>query len=312
VETKLAEYLADAPVFVRKTSGEIIYWTLGAEELYGFSAEEAVGRVSHDLLQTAFPQELAVIEARLHADKQWRGRLGHTTRDGRRIWTESLWRLRDADVVVEQNTEITDRVELERQREVATLELTHRINNMLTVVQAVARTSFGTANPEGLRDFDRRLKALSEANRVLTQGHWERPFLRKIILEVAQAMQVEDRVLLKGPDAELRPSAAFAYTLAFHELYTNALKHGSLRGPIGNIEVEWSIFGDAPERIHVIWREVGGPPITVPERQGFGSRLISTLVSAELGTPVDMRFEPTGLVCEFDGPLQKKPSVTAT
>src|SRR5262249_46331620 len=154
---------------------------------------------------------------------------------------------------------------LERQREVATLELTHRINNMLTVVQAVARTSFGTANPEGLRDFDRRLKALSQANRVLTQGHWGRPFLRKIILEVAQAMQVEDRVLLKGPDAELRPSAAFAYTLAFHELYTNALKHGSLRGPIGNIEVEWSIFGDAPERIHVIWREIGGPPITVPE-----------------------------------------------
>jgi two-component sensor histidine kinase len=162
-----------------------------------------------------------------------------------------------------------------------------------------------------MHDFDRRLHALSEANRVLAQGHWERPFLRNIILKVTEAMQVEDRVLLKGPDAELRPSAAFAYTLAFHELCTNALKHGSLRGPIGHIDVEWSIFGDAPERIHVIWREVGGPPITAPERQGFGSRLISTLVSTELGTPVDMRFEQTGLVCEFDGPLQKKPSVEA-
>jgi two-component sensor histidine kinase len=247
-----------------------------------------------------------VIESRLHVDKQWRGRLGHMTRDGRRIWTESLWRLRHADVVVEQNTDITDLVELERQREVAALELTHRINNMLTVVQAVARTSFGSSNPEGLRDFNQRLRALSEANRVLAPGHGQRPFLRKIILEVAQAMQVEDRIHLSGPDAELRPSAAFAYTLAFHELCTNALKHGSLQGPIGQVEVEWSIFGAAPERIHVIWRELGGPPIAAPERQGFGSRLISTLVSAELGTPVDMRFEPTGLVCEFDGPLQKK------
>jgi two-component sensor histidine kinase len=143
------------------------------------------------------------------------------------------------------------------------------------------------------------------------QGHLERPFLRKIIHEVAQAMQVEDRISLDGPDAELRPSAAFAYTLAFHELCTNAIKHGSLRGPIGNVEVTWSIFGDAPERIHVIWREVGGSPITPPERHGFGSRLISTLVSAELGTPVDMRFELSGLVCEFDGPLRKKPSGTA-
>ncbi len=185
------------------------------------------------------------------------------------------------------------------------------MTNMLTVVQAVARTSFGTSNAEGMRDFERRLHALSEANRVLSHGQWERPFLRKVISDVVQAMEVEDRVLLKGPDAELRASAAFAYTLAFHELATNAIKHGSLRGPIGNVEVEWSIFGDAPERIHVIWREVGGQPIIPPERHGFGSRLINTLVSAELGTPVEMRFEPTGLVCEFDGPLQKKPGPAA-
>jgi two-component sensor histidine kinase len=58
----------------------------------------------------------------------------------------------------------------------------------------------------------------------------------------------------------------------------------------------------------VLWREVGGPAVTAPERQGFGSRLINTLVSTELGTPVEMRYEPSGLVCEFDGPLQKKPA----
>jgi two-component sensor histidine kinase len=74
-------------------------------------------------------------------------------------------------------------------------------------------------------------------------------------------MRVEDRIFLDGPDAELRPSAAFAYTLAFHELCTNALKHGSLRGPIGHVEVNWSIIEGAPERIHVIWSEIGGPPV---------------------------------------------------
>jgi PAS domain S-box-containing protein len=122
VETTLAEYLSHAPVFVRKLNGEIVYWTLGAQELYGFTAAEAVGRVSQDLLQTVFPEELAVIEARLQADQQWRGRLSHTTHDGRKIWTESLWRLRRTDLIVEQNTDISDRVALEHQRDVATLD----------------------------------------------------------------------------------------------------------------------------------------------------------------------------------------------
>ncbi len=123
METTLAEYLSHAPVFVRKLNGEIVYWTTGAHELYGFTTEEAVGRLSHDLLQTVFPEELAIIDARLHADKQWRGRLGHTTKEGNKIWTESLWRLRGGDMVVEQNTDITDRVGLERQRELANSNL---------------------------------------------------------------------------------------------------------------------------------------------------------------------------------------------
>jgi len=86
MKTTLAEYLSQVPVFVRNFEGVILHWTGGAEELYGFSAEEAIVRVSHHLLQTEFPVELAVIESRLRVDKQWRGRLSHMTRDGRRIW----------------------------------------------------------------------------------------------------------------------------------------------------------------------------------------------------------------------------------
>jgi PAS domain-containing protein len=54
VEKTLAEYLSHVPVFVRKFDGTILHWTTGAEELYGLTAEEAVGRVSHELLQTVF------------------------------------------------------------------------------------------------------------------------------------------------------------------------------------------------------------------------------------------------------------------
>jgi len=109
VETRLAEYLSHAPVFIRKIDGEIVYWTVEAQKIYGFTADEAVGRVSHDVQQTVFPENLAIIRLRLHADKQWRGRLAHTTSDGRKICTESVWQHRRADIVVEQNTDITDR-----------------------------------------------------------------------------------------------------------------------------------------------------------------------------------------------------------
>src|SRR5947209_324368 len=123
VESALAEYVSHAPVFVRRMDGEIVYWTLGAEELYGFSAKEAFGRLSHELLQTTFPIKLSTIEARLIAQGEWRGRLRHVAKDGRPIWTESVWRLRDNGIVIEQSTDITERMELERHRELLTQEL---------------------------------------------------------------------------------------------------------------------------------------------------------------------------------------------
>jgi hypothetical protein len=205
----------------------------GRWELYGFTVEEAVGHVSHELLQTVFPEEVAPIEFRLRAAKEWRGRLTHTARDGHVIWAESLWQLRRADLVIEQNTDITERVELERQREVTMLELTHRINNVLTVVQTVARTRFGTTNPEAPKDFDRRLQALGYAKRVLAQGHWERPFLRKIIFEVAQAMQVENRILLKGPRCRAASDRDIRIYIGFSRALHQRAQARLVRGPIG-------------------------------------------------------------------------------
>jgi PAS domain S-box-containing protein len=316
VERTLADYIFHAPVFIfhapvflRRLDGEILYWTTGAEELYGFTPAAALGRVSHELLQTVFPNTLAEVDARLVSHREWEGRLRHTKRDGTEIWTESLWRLREGDLVVEQNTDISDQMQLERAREHLIMELEHRIGNTLAVVQAVASMTFRATVPELTSQFDERIQALAHAVRVLTRGNWYRAPLREIIVEVARALAFQNRIALDGPDVELRPSAVHAYTLGFHELATNAIKHGTLSQPEGRVEVTWSIWAEAEERIHLIWREHGGPVVTPPERQGFGSRLLQSIVASELGTPVEMRYEPGGFVCEFDGPLQKKPQM---
>ena len=312
MELALAEYLSHAPVYVRFDDGEIVYWTKGCEELYGYTFDEVRGRRSHELLKTEFPEPLERIEALLCRDGEWRGRLRHTCKNGSVIWVESLWRRRFGaayarPIVVEQNTDVTERVEIERQREILTLELDHRVKNILAVVQGLARFSFGEADRTHVRQFEERLRALAEAHAVLTREHWRSAGLKDLLGEIIHAMRLEGRVQFTGPDVVLAPSSAIAYALAFHELATNALKHGALSQPKGRVEVRWSLEGQAKERLHLVWTESDGPAVEPPSRSGFGSRLIKRAVAHELGAAVRFDYRPSGLVCEFDGPIQKSP-----
>lgn len=115
-------------VFVRDRAGVITYWNRAAEELYGWSRREALGRVSHDLLQTEFPEPLDDIEGELLRTDCWHGELTHTSRQGRTITLASRWALqRDAHgrpvAILETNTDITERRAAERRAEQREREL---------------------------------------------------------------------------------------------------------------------------------------------------------------------------------------------
>jgi two-component system CheB/CheR fusion protein len=314
----LAEYFGDAPVFVRRVDGLILHWARGAEDLYGYTANEAVGRRSHDLLATRFPEPLTTIEAQLLTDRRWQGRLRQRRRDGGRLWTESLWRLRNnggagqplsqAVLVVEMNTDVTATVAAERQRDLLARELSHRVKNTLAVVQGLAHFTLASIDPEVRVRFEERLKSLSTAHDLLLARDWLGAGLEQVAWAALATFDVAQRVTVAGPDVELTPTAAIAYAMALHELATNAVKYGALSAPGGRVTVEWTVYErDEVERIHLFWRESGGPPVTAPKSDGFGFRLVRRALATELGTPVEIRFEPEGLVCEFDGPLQKRP-----
>jgi PAS domain S-box-containing protein len=83
--------LAHDAIFVRDVNGHITYWNAGAEQTYGFSRAEAVGRISHDLLRTQFPEPLPGIEATATQRNRWDGELTHRCADGRIIIVESRW-----------------------------------------------------------------------------------------------------------------------------------------------------------------------------------------------------------------------------
>src|SRR5262245_32741509 len=85
--------LVNDSVMTRSMKGKINFWNRSAEKLYGWREDEAVGRVSHDLLRTQFPKPLEEIESELVRNGRWEGKLVHTTREGGHVVVESRWTL---------------------------------------------------------------------------------------------------------------------------------------------------------------------------------------------------------------------------
>jgi PAS domain S-box-containing protein len=83
--------LVDYSVMTRTLEGRINFWNRRAEELYGWKREEAIGKISHNLLQTQFPKPLKEIESELVRNGQWEGKLVHATKDGGRVLIASRW-----------------------------------------------------------------------------------------------------------------------------------------------------------------------------------------------------------------------------
>jgi two-component system cell cycle sensor histidine kinase/response regulator CckA len=151
---ELAQALDVSQALVRDLEGRITYWSSGAARLYGYTAAEAVGRNSHDLLQTEFPMPLEELRASLQTTGRWEGEVVHVAKDGRRIHVATQWVLQrrrrdDSPLVTEVNTDVTaQRLIEERVRQTERMEVVgqlaggvaHEANNQMTVV--LGATSF--------------------------------------------------------------------------------------------------------------------------------------------------------------------------
>ena len=148
-QANLLEQTHDA-IIVWELPRKIIFWNRAAEQLYGFSREEAIGRPSHELLQTEHPVPTPVFDAQLEREGEWKGELTHTTRDGRKILVESRQVVvREADdrsLVLETNRDITERKQTEESLQQAQANLA-RVNRVMLVGEMTASVAHEVNQP---------------------------------------------------------------------------------------------------------------------------------------------------------------------
>lgn len=203
--------------------------------------------------------------------------------------------------------DITDRKRNEQHREILIGELNHRVKNTLAVIQSIATQTLSHASTmeEAKQAFSSRLINLSKAHDVLTHESWDGADLINIVTDtVSPHAGGDNRFSIEGPPVRMGPSASLAISMALHELCTNAAKYGALSSDAGRVAIFWQLIGDGSDRrLNFTWTESGGPPVSIPTRKGFGSRLIERALAQELSGTVGVSYEPSGAICTINAPM---------
>jgi two-component sensor histidine kinase len=149
--------------------------------------------------------------------------------------------------------------------------------------------------------FSGRIRALAAAHDILTREHWGPVEFRQLLLSVTAPYGSPDRFAFEGPNVKLDPSAAVSVAMLLNELATNALQYGALSLGTGSVAVSWKIeSGSSDPILDIQWKERGGPAVTVPQKKGFGMRLIEAGFSGQ----ARVEFATEGLTCSIVVPLQ--------
>ena len=220
----------------------------------------------------------------------------------RQTRTPSAMETRVLGLYARQAAEILARLrQEEEQRAVQGLvaqELSHRLKNVLTIVQALARQTLknGSELEAHAAAFEQRLAALARAHSVLAQGQWDTAPVSDIVAQQTVAGG-DPRIELLGPDLIIGSEAAYVLGLVLHELGANARKYGALSADTGRVSITWSRNKSATG-VRLTWVESGGPAVAPPTASGFGTVLIDNLVRAGL-LKVDIDYARSGVTCRI-------------
>jgi PAS domain S-box-containing protein len=294
--------------------GTVLSWNPGAEQMFGYAADEIVGKSERIL----FAED---------ADREFKEKYEHL-RQGEHLRRDTVRRRKDGTFVnVSINAapmrhadghiigfsavlrDVTERKRVEKHLRVVMRELSHRTKNLLAVIIAMVRQTARSSNDVAVLQSEliQRLQSLSASHDLLVAKDWAGASLEELIRAVLQPfIGTSDALVCEGPKVVVNATAAQNLGLALHELATNAAKYGALSTSAGQVRISWEIEpGDAQSdtepnggdtsRLRLTWAERGGPPVTPPRIKGFGRVVIERVAAQALSATVDYEFPREGV-----------------
>jgi PAS domain S-box-containing protein len=295
---------SDDAIVSKNLDGIIANWNRGAERIFGYTSEEAIGQPITMVIPADRQSEEREILTRIRRGE----RIDHyetvrRRKDGSLIVVSlSVSPVRDAEgqIIGASKTARDITEQKQSQEQIATLarEAEHRSKNLLATVQATVRLS-QSETPDGLKQaIEGRIQSLANVHSLFVNTHWIGADLSTIATQelAPYSEKNQRRVRIDGPPVLLEPDVAQVVAIILHELATNAAKYGALAVPDGQVELKWS--HDADGRLHLRWTESSGPKVQEPTHKGFGGRIIEQMIAQRSGKMhFDWRAE--GLVCEI-------------
>ncbi len=207
-------------------------------------------------------------------------------------------------LLVQSGIEAEERDAANKLQHLIHAELHHRIKNMLATVSAITQQSLRTATSmaHASSAIDGRFAALSRAHDLLTRMSWENATIDSTIRSAIEPFdQGGDRFIISGEDIRIRSSSVIAFAMTLNELCTNTTKFGALSLSAGQVRISWRVDG---EHLLFEWTESGGPLVSEPTRQSFGTRMMTSL-GQQLRGKVELHYKPSGFVYSLDVPLEE-------
>jgi PAS domain S-box-containing protein len=294
---------SDDAIVSKSLDGIITSWSKGAERVFGYAAEEAIGQ----------PITIVIPKDRQNEEREI---LTHIRR-GEGVHFETVRQRKQGGLIAVSITvspvknaegkiigaskiarDITEQKRNQEQIVTLAREAEHRSKNLLAIVQAAVHLS-QSDTPQGLKSaIEGRIQALANVHSLFAQSRWIGAELSTIATqELAPYLQgAVSRARIEGPQVLLEPGTAQAIAVVLHELATNAAKYGALSGVEGQVTLDWSQAADGLLTLH--WTEKGGQPVKAPARHGFGGRVIERMIGGLKGK-AHFDWRPEGIVCEI-------------
>ncbi len=285
-------------------NGIITNWNGGAERLFGYTAEDAIGKPITILIPDDRLQEEADIMRRLRSGQYVKHfETVRRRQNGTPIEISvavSPIKNSAGEVIGASKTarDITERKRRDEQIVVLAREAEHRSKNLLATVQATIRLTQADTPADLKEAIAGRIQALAHVHALFVETKWAGADLQNLVTQELSpyCRGDEKRAVVEGPTVMLQPDAAQAIAVCLHELATNAAKYGALSLPGGRVHVDWSVATDGRLIFH--WSEVGGPAVTEPTRRGFGMHVMERMI-VSLNGRVRLDWRPQGLACEI-------------